>query len=260
MKLEIVLVAIGLIIGMYAGGIITAFYMYQPQQATIEINAVPEGRPVTVTPFAGFGNLTNESAKVIRVPAVDEDGNGVSTVLFVQAAPGSGRALVSIDNILFFTDTQSSIRTAKKVAEDVTGMDTSKFDIIYSIDAEASIIEGPSAGAALTIATIAAIEGRDIRPGVTITGTVNHDGTIGPVGGILEKAAAAKEAGADTFLVPLGQGSQVSYRTERHCEQVGRTEVCTVEQIPQKVNVESQAGINIVEAGTIKEALEYFLE
>jgi len=37
-----------------------------------------------------------------------------------------------------------------------------------------------------------------------MTGTLNHDGSIGPSGKILEKAIAAKEAGAKVFLVPVG--------------------------------------------------------
>ncbi|MBI4020169.1 MAG: hypothetical protein HY367_02455 [Candidatus Aenigmarchaeota archaeon] len=258
MKVAVIFLAMGLIVGGYMGSLIAALYATGSFQGYSIPDSAANGKS-SLQPFTGFQNASNESIKSIRVPAVDQDGKGVSTVLFVQAAPGSGRALVSIDNILFFTDTQSSIRTAKDVAEEVTGVDISKFDFIYTIDAEASVIEGPSAGAALTIATISAIEEKDIRPDVMITGTINHDGTIGPVGGILEKGLAAKEAGATIFLVPLGQASQISYKTERHCERIGRTEVCTVEQIPQKEDVESQVGIDVIEVGTIGDALEYFL-
>ena len=65
---------------------------------------------------------------------------------------------------------------------------------------------GPSAGAALTIATIAALKHDSIRSDVVITGTINADGTIGQIGGVLEKAQAAKDIGAKLFLVPVGQG------------------------------------------------------
>jgi len=43
-----------------------------------------------------------------------------------------------------------------------------------------------------------------------MTGTINSDGTIGPVGGVPEKAQAAGQYHAKIFLVPKGKG--VSHR------------------------------------------------
>ncbi len=104
--------------------------------------------------------VNDSSITTIRVPAVDKNGNGVIATLSVDAKPGIGRTLVDINQILFWADTQDSIRTAKTVAQNVTGIDLSKYDIIYSIQANASVIEGPSAGAAMAIATILELENR----------------------------------------------------------------------------------------------------
>src|SRR3989344_6694538 len=203
----------------------------------------------------------NEQGTLVSIllPAVNRDGKGVSTVLKIRAEKGTGKTLADIDNLLFWVDTQNSIRMAKEVASDITNTDLSNVDLTYSVDAgDAQVISGPSAGAALAIATIAGIEGKSLNKKVMITGSINHDGTIGPVGEIAQKAKAAKEAGAEVFLVPLLQGQEVVYERQEHCQKFGRSQFCTIEQIPKKVNVEDEAGIKIVEVRTIKEALEYF--
>jgi uncharacterized protein len=164
-----------------------------------------------------------------------------------------------VDKLIFWTDTQNSIRTAKSVAEEITNTSLDNYDMIYTITANASVIEGPSAGAALTIATIAAIQKKQINSSVMMTGTINHDGTIGPVGEIIAKASAAKSIGAELFLVPLSQSAQVSYESKQYCEKIGFSQICTIEQIPSKVDVSEKTGIQVKEVKDIEEALKYFL-
>ena len=203
-------------------------------------------------------NMTGGSASVI-VPAVDQDGNGVPTVLLVQLVPGTGKILVNIDRLIFWADTQDSIRTAKEVAQLYLNMDETRYDIIYTIKANASVIEGPSAGGALTIATIAALQGRQPNRSVMMTGTITPDGRIGPIGEALAKARAAKQIGAQLFVVPRGQSIETRYDAEKKCSQFGATEVCRVENVPHQINIEEEAGIDVVEASTIGDAVAYFL-
>ena len=92
-----------------------------------------------------------------------------------------------------------------------------------------------------------------------ITGTINHDGSIGPVGEIIAKAKAAKQSGSKLFLVPLLQSRDVLYETSQHCEKFGPTQVCTVEQVPRKISVSNQSGIEVVEVGSVQEAIKYLL-
>lgn len=195
----------------------------------------------------------------MRVPAIDDKGNGLATSLIVEAMPGSGRTLVDIDNLLFWADTQQSIRTARRVAANITGLDINNYDLIYNIHANATVIGGESAGAAITIATIAALEKKQLNESVMITGTINHDGSIGPVSEIIAKARASNQIGATLFLVPLLQSRDVIYETSEHCEKFGPTRVCTVEQVPKKIVVSDQAGIQVQETGSVQDALKYFL-
>jgi len=218
-----------------------------------------ETKPIQKIVYTPFDDAANSSFSTISIPAVDQDGDGLTTILTVQVVPGSGRVLANIDRLLFWTDTQNSIRTSRSVAAEVTGMNLSEYDIIYTIETNATSVEGPSAGTALTIATIAALERKEIDNTVLITGAINHDGTIGPVGEILQKAIAAKEAGYRLFLVPLMHSEQITYQTKKFCEPVGPSQICTTERIPNKISIAEETGIEIVEVQDIQEALEYFL-
>ncbi|HEX2746495.1 MAG TPA: S16 family serine protease, partial [Verrucomicrobiales bacterium] len=73
-------------------------------------------------------------------------------------------------------------------------------------------IDGPSAGMLMATTMLALINQDPIRPGVTITGTVNPDGTIGPVSGVSEKLEGASKAGIKELGYPMiddGDGGQI---------------------------------------------------
>jgi len=212
----------------------------------------------TTTIPAKVSKPENLGLSRIRIPAIDEKGKGVIIELTVDAIPGHGRTLTDIDNLLFWVDTQHSIRTARKIASNVTDLNLSKIDLIYTIYANASVVGGESAGTAITIATIASIQNRSLNNSVIVTGGINHDGTIGPVSAIIEKAKAAKGENATLFLVPLLQSRDVIYETKKHCEKIGWTEFCTIEQIPRKIDVENETGVRVREVGNIREAMGYF--
>jgi len=250
MKHKILAMLIGIAIGAYIGGFLSSetieYYNYTQNVVSFE-------------PYTEFLNETNVSAARIIVPAVDQDGNGVATILDVQVVRGERRALVNIDNLFFWTDTQNSIRVSRTVAENITGFDLSFYDIIYTITANASIIEGPSAGGAMTVATIAALERKGTNLSVMMTGTMEPDGSIGPVGEITAKAKAAKEIGAELFLVPKGQSVETVYDSREVCENIGWTKICRIERTPKQVNVQEEAGIPVIEASNIRDVLPYFI-
>jgi uncharacterized protein len=203
--------------------------------------------------------LISDNVGFIKVPAINSNGTGISTELFVKLEKGSGRTLVDIDNLLFWADTQNSIRMAKLVSENITGVKLDDYDLTFSINANASLIGGESAGAALALASIAAIQNITLNETVMITGTVNHDGSIGPIGGVLEKAKAAKQVGAIKFIVPLLQGNEIIYETIEHCETFGIMEWCSTERIPKQVDIANESGLEVIEVGSIEEALTYFI-
>jgi len=205
-----------------------------------------------------FINLNNETRVVMNLPAVDGEGMGVITQLIVEKTIGTGRTLTDIDNLLFWADTQHSIRIAKLVAGNITGKNLNDYNFVYNLRANASLIGGPSAGAALTLATVSALLEKPLKNNVMITGSINSDGTIGPVQEILAKAKVAKKSGVNLFLVPLLQSGDVVYETVKSCQEFGTQDVCTNETRPKKVNITEEAGIEIVEVSSIQEAMKYF--
>lgn len=234
---------------------IYGFLYYTPTNTEIITSNFTEGVSNSVN--------TTKSIATINVPAVDDQGNGVSTTIKVEAMPGEGRVLTDINNLLFWVDTQYSIQIAKSVAENVSGVNASKVDLVYAIETDASLIEGPSAGASLTVATIAVLENKTLNKSVVITGTINPDGSIGWVGGILAKAKAAKDIGSSLFLVPKGQGTQTSYQPVTECKEYNipgfYQKVCNVEYKEEKIDITKDAGIEVKEVSNIRDALKYFI-
>ena len=99
------------------------------------------------------------------------------------------------------------------------GVDLSQYRISFDV---AGQIDGPSAGGLLTTALIAALLGDTVRPDATMTGIINPDGTIGPVGGIPHKIDGAAERGKKLVLVPYGQRFDVDMKLKRPVDLVER--------------------------------------
>ena len=195
----------------------------------------------------------------ILLPAVEEEGKGIMAWLEVEVHEGEGKTLLEINDILFCDDTQESIRIAKSVAGEMTNVDTSDYDIFYSINANASKIEGPSAGPAMAIATSIALQNKTLNNSVVISGYLKEDGKIARVSGLLAKAEVAKQNEVELFLVPLGQRIQTKTETKKNCEHDALTTFCETETVEKRVDIQEEVGIDVVEVGSVEEALGYFV-
>ena len=60
----------------------------------------------------------------------------------------------------------------------------------------------------MTTLLLSVLEGFPVNENVTVTGTINENGSIGPVGGVLEKAEAAAASGK-TLLFLSGENNRV---------------------------------------------------
>lgn len=81
------------------------------------------------------------------------------------------------------------------------------FDFPYEVDLQSDRIGGPSAGLAFTLEVIDVLTEGELTGGrrVAVTGTIELDGSVGEVGGVVQKTAAVEDAGIDLFLVPSGE-------------------------------------------------------
>lgn len=82
------------------------------------------------------------------------------------------------------------------------------------IDFNLADIGGPSAGLMFSLALVEKLSPGDLDGGsfVAGTGSIDEDGKVGAIGGIQYKMMAAREAGAETFLVPAGNCNEASQR------------------------------------------------
>lgn len=195
----------------------------------------------------------------VKIPAVDGAGNGVTATLTARVQPGRGLVLVSVNNAKPAPDTQVSALTAARVAANLTGRSLSAVDVVFSVQADAQVVEGPSAGAAMAVAAAAALEGRSLSPVVAITGTVESDGSVGAVGGVEEKARAARSEGITLFLVAPGQNTAGRQAAPvRQCLTEDSLRLCTVEYQESRIDLGGRLGIRVAEVATVKEALNHF--
>ncbi len=63
-------------------------------------------------------------------------------------------------------------------------------------------IDGPSAGIAIMSAVYSAITNRPISDKIAMTGEISIKGKVKPIGGVVAKVQAAKEAGVEKVIIP----------------------------------------------------------
>ncbi|MDT8719299.1 ATP-dependent protease, Lon family [Clostridium sp. 19966] len=104
--------------------------------------------------------------------------------------------------------TKDSIFNAASVIRKITDKDIRDYDIHVNF-VGGGRIDGPSAGAAITLSIISAILDKPLRQDVAVTGEISLRGKIKPVGGIFEKVYGARRKGIKLVLVPEDNKKEV---------------------------------------------------
>ncbi len=179
----------------------------------------------------------------LEIAVFEETGLGIDTVRDDGPAQGSlvaGDVIIGVDGVTITGFTSLQEELAEKApgeagvitVENIDTLETRDVDFVwgdhperpgdayiginivprqeelplpFDVEIDSGKIGGPSAGLAFTLTILDLLTDGDLTGGldVAVTGTISADGTVGPVGGSGQKAAAAREAGAAAFIVPL---------------------------------------------------------
>lgn len=100
----------------------------------------------------------------------------------------------------------------KRAGIGITLVDDKEIVVAPEVKVKTDDIGGPSAGLMFTLEIYNQLTKEDFTKGYQIagTGTIDVDGTVGPIGGIEQKIVAADKAGAEIFFAPNEKGAKDS--------------------------------------------------
>lgn len=155
-----------------------------------------------IRPYEKFANL--ECKKVGQIFGLGVSGFLGSTLeiesaVFKAKEPGKGT--------IRFNETagsmaKDSVFNAASVIRKVTDKEIRDYDIHVNVIGGGKI-DGPSAGAAITLSIISSLLNKPIRQDIAVTGEISINGSIKPVGGVFEKIYGAKRKGIKKVLIPM---------------------------------------------------------
>ncbi len=178
-----------------------------------DANYVGHVTPKNVPDYLGPSRFHSEGAFRLSRPGV---ATGVAwtevggDVLYVEAVllPGGGGHL-TLTGQLGAVMQESARAALSHVRQQATALgieqDTlAKQDLHIHVPAGAIPKDGPSAGVTMATAIVSAARQIPVRADVAMTGEITLSGLVLPVGGIREKAMAARRHGIKTFVLPKG--------------------------------------------------------
>ncbi len=139
-------------------------------------------------------------------------------ILFIETTlmPGTGKLILTgqLGDVMK-ESAQAAMSYIRAHAKDlnISFTNFNKNDFHIHIPAGAIPKDGPSAGVTMAMSLISLLRKEPIRPTVAMTGEITLRGHVLPVGGIKEKALAARRAGIKTVILPKKNGKDL---TELH--------------------------------------------
>jgi Lon-like protease len=180
------------------------------------------------------GERLDEPDDLTRLLAADSPGDEVT----ITVEPPSGSQPRDVE-LALGADPDDPDRAIIGIEVTGRGID---FDFPVDVTIDTGDVGGPSAGLAFTLAIIDDLTPGDLTGGadVAVTGTISSDGTVGPVGGTGQKAAAVRAQGYDVFLVPTAD-----YEAAR--QHAGDVDVIAVDTLDEALTALGDLGGNVDE-------------
>lgn len=153
-----------------------------PYEKLITINKIGVSNGLAWTPFGG---------EILQVEAV--------------LMPGTGKLLLTgqLGDVMK-ESAQAAVTYAKSHAStfSISPSMFNEYDIHIHLPAGAIPKDGPSAGITLLTAVLSAFTRREINCAYAMTGELNLQGSVLPIGGLKEKILAAKQHGLQHIIIP----------------------------------------------------------
>ena len=192
-------------------------------QAGDSIRPLGDGAPRTATPGPSMTNVTSRSEVDALWVRSGPPASGGTSAVKVRAEKNATREL----RVGFFEEEvggsgpmwRAAGWMAVIMSSFLLGIDPVEYTYTYDVG---GYIDGPSAGGLMTVATISSLLGHKVKSDVTMTGTINPDGTIGPVGGIPHKIDGAAQKGKTLVLIPAGSRMSMDENAKQMVDVVDR--------------------------------------
>ncbi len=188
-----------------------SLYNLNGKEANNEISLKDVEEVISIGRYSPFERIDNlDTGEVGHVYGLGVSGFIGSTIeieasVFPAKKKGSG--------VIKFNETagsmaKDSVFNAASVIRKITEKDIKDYDVHVNVIGGGQI-DGPSAGAAITVCIISALTNRPIRQDVAITGEISLRGKVKPVGGIFEKIYGARRKGIKLVAIPKDNEKEV---------------------------------------------------
>jgi ATP-dependent Lon protease len=136
------------------------------------------------------------------------------TTLTVEATAMQGKGEVKLTGQLGDVMKESALAALSfiRAHADTYGIDHEKFgkiDLHIHVPEGATPKDGPSAGVTMATAILSVLTGRKVRGDVAMTGEITLRGRVLPIGGLKEKALAARRLGIKTVVIPYDNANEI---------------------------------------------------
>jgi len=172
----------------------------------------------------------------IHAPAVIVN-ESIGTLTTIQLNLTHGNGAVTVTGPLSVgASTIESAEEAVAYATKLLLVNQSHYNFSFYISDKGVNVSGPSAGAAFTLLTMAALEHAKLLNNFTISGTIQPNGSIGLIGGVYDKAMAASRNHMRFFILPYSGNGTLEQLLYYISQQVFNIPIVQVDNVTQAIS------------------------